>query len=126
MYDYMKSLQRQFETKPEYIQDLKAEVNQTHKELSALLSKEDRRLLLKLVDLEDALRGEATLHSFVSGYRLACVLKIYSRLWYYCGQTKNHRQIGGDFPFRVDPRRIELPNLSDANRTLSQLSYGPI
>ena len=72
MYDYMKSLQRHFETKPEYIQDLKAEVNQTHKELSARLSKEDRRLLLKLVDLEDALRGEATLHSFVSGYRLAC------------------------------------------------------
>ena len=28
--------------------------------------------MLKLVDLEDALRGEATLHSFVSGYRLAC------------------------------------------------------
>ena len=72
MYDYMKSLQRHFETKPEYIQNLKAEVNQTHKELSARLSKEDRRLLLKLVDLEDALRGEATLHSFVSGYRLAC------------------------------------------------------
>ena len=72
MYDYMKSLQRQFETKPEYIQDLKTEVNQTHKDLSARLSKEDRRLLLKLVDLEDALRCEATLHSFVSGYRLAC------------------------------------------------------
>ena len=72
MYDYMKSLQRYFETKPEYIQDLKTEVNQTHKELSARLSKEDRRLLLKLMDLEDALRGEATLHSFVSGYRLAC------------------------------------------------------
>ena len=72
MYDYMKSLQRQFETNPEYIQDLKTEVNQTHKELSARLSKEDRRLLLKLVDLEDALRGETTLHSFVSGYRLAC------------------------------------------------------
>ena len=72
MYDYMRSLQRQFETQPEYIQDLKTEVNQTHKELSARLSKEDRRLLLKLVDLEDALHGEATLHSFVSGYRLAC------------------------------------------------------
>ena len=72
MYDYMKSLQRQFETKPEYIQDLKIEVDQTHKELSARLSKEDRRLLLKLVDLEDALRCEATLHSFTSGFRLAC------------------------------------------------------
>ena len=72
MYDYMKSLQRHFETKSEYIQNLKTEVNQIHKELSARLSKEDRRLLLKLVDLEDALRGEATLHSFVSGFRLAC------------------------------------------------------
>ena len=72
MYDYMKSLQQQFESKPEYIQDLKTEVNQAHKELSARLEKEDRRLLLKLVDLEDALRCEATLHSFVSGYRLAC------------------------------------------------------
>ena len=72
MYDYMKSLQRQFESKPEYIQDIKTEVNQTHKELSARLEKEDRRLLLKLVDLEDALRCEATLHSFTSGFRLAC------------------------------------------------------
>ena len=72
MYDYMKSLQQQFESKPEYIQDLKTEVNQTHKELSARLETEDRRLLLKLVDLEDALRCETTLHSFVSGYRLAC------------------------------------------------------
>ena len=35
MYDYMKSLQRQFETKTEYIQDLNTEVTQTHKELSA-------------------------------------------------------------------------------------------
>ena len=72
MYDYMKSLQQQFESKPEYIQDLKTEVNQTHKELSARLSKEDRKLLLKLLDLEDVLQYEATLHSFVSGYRLAC------------------------------------------------------
>ena len=72
MYDYMKSLQRHFETKPEHIQDLKTEVNQTHKELSARLSKEHRRLLLKLVDLEDALRGESTLHSFTSGFHLAC------------------------------------------------------
>ena len=25
------------------------------------------------------------------------VVKNYSHLWYYCGQTKNHRQLGGDF-----------------------------
>ena len=72
MYDYMKALQRQFETKPRSIQDLNDEVNRTHKELSSRLAKEDRKLLLRLVDMEDNLRGQATLHSFTCGYRLAC------------------------------------------------------
>jgi len=72
MYDYMKALQRQFETKPQSIQDLNAEVDWAHKELSSRLAKEDRKLLLRLVDMEDNLRGHATLHSFTCGYRLAC------------------------------------------------------
>ena len=72
MYDYMKALQRQFETKPRSIQELSAEVDRTHKELSSRLAKEDRKLLLRLVDMEDHLRGHATLHSFTCGYRLAC------------------------------------------------------
>ena len=72
MYDYMKALQRQFETNPRSIQELADEVDRTHKELSSRLAKEDRKLLLRLVDLEDHLRGHATLHSFTCGYRLAC------------------------------------------------------
>ena len=72
MYDYMKALQRQFETKPRSIQELADEVDRTHKELSSRLAKEDRKLLLRLVDMEDHLRGLATLHSFTCGYRLAC------------------------------------------------------
>ena len=72
MYDYMKALQRQFETKSRSIQELADEVDRTHKELSSRLAKEDRKLLLKLVDMEDSLRCESTLHSFTSGYRLAC------------------------------------------------------
>ena len=72
MYDYMKALQRQFETDSRLIQDLNDEVNHTHKELSSRLAKEDRKLLLRLVDMEDNLRGLATLHSFTCGYRLAC------------------------------------------------------
>ena len=72
MYDYMKALQRQFETNPRSIQDLTDEVNRTHKELSSRLAKEDRKLLLRLVDLEDNLQSVATLHSFTCGYRLAC------------------------------------------------------
>lgn len=72
MYDYMKALQRQFETKSELIQKLSDEVDRTHKELSSQLAKDDRKLLLRLVDMEDNLRGHATLHSFTCGYRLAC------------------------------------------------------
>ena len=72
MYDYMKALQRQFETDCQSIQDLNDEVNRTHRELSSRLAKEDRKLLLRLVDLEDHLHGVATLHSFTCGYRLAC------------------------------------------------------
>ena len=72
MYDYMKALQRQFETSPQSIQDLTDEVNRTHRELSSRLEKDDRKLLLQLVDLEDNLQSVATLHSFTCGYRLAC------------------------------------------------------
>ena len=50
----------------------------------------------------------------------------YSRLWYYCGQTKNHRRIGGDFSRNGGPNRDRTDDLTDANRTLSQLSYRPI
>ena len=72
MYDYMKALQRQFETIPQSLRDLNDEVNRTHRELSSRLAKEDRKLLLRLVDLEDNLQSIATLHSFTCGYRLAC------------------------------------------------------
>ena len=72
MYDYMKALQRQFETNSKSVQTLNDEINRTHKELSSRLAKEDRKLLLRLVDMEDSLRSHATLHSFTCGYRLAC------------------------------------------------------
>lgn len=48
------------------------------------------------------------------------------RLWYFCGQTRNRRGFyHGDFHFG-GPNRDRTDDLTDANRTLSQLSYGPI
>ena len=72
MYDYMKALQRQFETKSLLLQELADKINQAHKELFSRLEKEEKKLLLRLVDMEDDLRGVATLHSFTCGYRLTC------------------------------------------------------
>ena len=54
------------------------------------------------------------------------MVRIFCRLWYNCGQTKNHRRIGGDFSRNGGPNRDRTDDLTDANRTLSQLSYGPI
>ena len=45
---------------------------------------------------------------------------------YFLPQVKNKSEQSGLCSDVVDPRRIELPNLTDANRALSQLSYGPI
>ena len=50
----------------------------------------------------------------------------YCRLWYYCGQTKNHRQIGGDFSRNGGLEGDRTLVLCDANAALSQLSYEPI
>ena len=54
------------------------------------------------------------------------MVRIFCCLWYCCGQTKNHRQFGGDFSQNGGPNRDRTDDLTDANRTLSQLSYGPI
>ena len=48
------------------------------------------------------------------------MVRIFCRLWYNCGQTKNHRRIGGDFSQNGGPEGIRTRDLTDANRTLSQ------
>lgn len=71
MYNYMKSLCQQFDQPSQEVEHLEKKVNAAHKQLSGLLDKPERKLLLRLVDLEDTLRYQACLNSFVSGYRLA-------------------------------------------------------
>jgi len=76
MYDYMRTLQKQYEPQPEFFQNLDGDIRQIHKQLSARLEPEDRKLLLKLIDMEDLLHSEARLHSFISGCRLACAIHL--------------------------------------------------
>ena len=71
MHDYMKALYHRFETQSERAVKLEREANKTHKQLAKQLGKQQRRLLLHLVDLEAALRDQSCLDSFMSGYRLA-------------------------------------------------------
>ena len=71
MRDYMKALQRQFEKPSKRVEKLDRAVKKAHRKLAGKLGKPERKMLLHLVDLEAALRDEACLDSFMSGYRLA-------------------------------------------------------
>ena len=71
MRDYMKALYRRFETPSRRAEYLDKKIKRTHRELARLLDKPGQKLLLRIADLEDELRDEACLNSFISGFRLA-------------------------------------------------------
>ena len=70
MYEYMRGLQRQFSQEPDF-PELRQELHELHQEMTEDRPKEERRKLLKLVDLEAELRDEISLASFAAGFRLA-------------------------------------------------------
>ncbi len=70
MYDYMKALHDRFVTEPD-ISQVKLDIEAIHHQLIDELSKEQRRKVLMLIDLEDELRNEMSLHCFVEGFRTA-------------------------------------------------------
>ncbi len=71
MNDYMRALHLRFKNPSQRSQELEREATILHKQLSSRLAKPERKLLLQLVDLEDTLRNQTSLDSFISGFRLA-------------------------------------------------------
>ena len=71
MRDYMKALCYRFETTSRRAEYLDKKIKRTHSQLARLLDKPGRKLLLRIADMEDELRDEACLNSFISGFRLA-------------------------------------------------------
>ena len=71
MLDYVTALHLRFRSPSQRSQDLKQQVTIPHRQLASRLEKPERKILLQLVDLEDALRDQSDLDSFVSGFHLA-------------------------------------------------------
>ena len=69
MLDYMQTLRERFVG--ECGRERHQEIHTLRKEISQKLSKEDRRKLLRLVDLEAALREDYALENFLAGFKLA-------------------------------------------------------
>ena len=68
MYDYMKALHARFCWEPE-LQKVRVELERTYREIKEKLHLPEQETLLQLVDLENELREEASLTSFIAGFQ---------------------------------------------------------
>ena len=71
MRDYMTALQRRFHIGSEQAAKLKQEAETAYDTLHETLTREQQKLLLRLLDAEERLRDEEKLDAFFSGFRLA-------------------------------------------------------
>ena len=88
MHDYMKALHARFCREPE-LQKARAELDRAYREIKAKLVQQDQETLLQLTDLENELREEASLTSFIVGFRLG--MGIAGELEPYCFEDEDER-----------------------------------
>ena len=88
MYDYMRALHARFCREPE-LQKAREELEQAYREIKARLGQQDQETLLQLADLENELREEASLTSFIVGFRLG--MGIAGELEPYCFEDEDER-----------------------------------
>ena len=89
MYDYMKALHARFCREPE-LQKAREELEQAYREIKAGLGQQDQETLLQLADLENELREETSLTSFIAGFRLG--MGIAGELEPYCFEVEDERR----------------------------------
>ena len=90
MHDYMKALLARFCREPE-LQKVRAEMERTYREIKVRLGQQDQETLLQLADLGNELREEASLTSFIAGFRLG--MGIAGELEPYCFEDEEEKQV---------------------------------
>ena len=69
MYDYIRALHAGACREPE-LRGVREELEQAYREIKARLGQQDQETLLLLADLENELREETSLTSFIAGFQL--------------------------------------------------------
>ena len=90
MYDYMRALHARFCREPE-LQRTQAELDQAYKEIKVRLGQQDQETLLQLADMENELREETSLTSFIAGFQLG--MGIAGELEPYCFEDEEEKQV---------------------------------
>ena len=89
MHDYMKALHARFCREPD-LQEVRAELDRAYREIKARLDPQDQETLLQLADLENELREETSLTSFIAGFQLG--MGIAGELEPYCFEDEDERR----------------------------------
>ena len=89
MYDYMKALHARFCREPD-LQEVRAELDRSYREIKARLGQQDQETLLQLADLENELREEVSLTSFIAGFQLG--MGIAGEMERYCFEDEDERR----------------------------------
>ena len=103
MYDYMKALHARFCREPE-LQKAREELEQAYREIKARLGQQDQETLLQLADLENELREEASLTSFIVGFRLG--MGIAGELEPYCFEDEEETQA-------IERAKVRYPHIKN-------------
>ncbi len=70
MYEYLQALHQRFFQEPEHT-DLYEEIEKLRHELEGELNPSQRKLLLRLLDVQNYLKNDVSLESFTAGFKLA-------------------------------------------------------
>ena len=90
MHDYMKALHARFCREPD-LQKVRAELDRAYREIKARVDPQDQETLLQLADLENELREETSLTSFIAGFRLG--MGIVGEIEPYCFEDEEEKQV---------------------------------
>ena len=90
MYDYMKALQERSCREPD-LQEVRAELDRAYRAIKARVDPQDQETLLQLADLENELREETSLTSFIAGFRLG--MGIVGGIEPYCFEDEEEKQV---------------------------------
>ena len=89
MHDYMKALHARFCREPE-LQKAREKLEQAYREIKARLGQQDQETLLQLADLENELREETSLTSFIAGFQLG--MGIAGEMERYCFEDEDEKR----------------------------------
>ena len=90
MNDYMQALHQRFCREPDR-PELERALDDTYHALRENITRQDQELLLRAQDLENELREEASLTSFIAGFRLG--MGIAGELEPYCFEDEEEKQV---------------------------------